>query len=397
MTQEAEKPETKKPSYIVHEDIVYKATENAFYRAWDPCDVKQQAPEPEWLRSKIPLAMWQDMKAFCQVSYKIFDAETLIQLFFDPETDRWSWWVVPQLTKGMAVEARDKAPEYIEQRKRYKGIMAGTLHHHCAMGAFQSGTDSADELDKDGVHFTIGSLKSDEFSIHARFVHRRTCRQIEAQSMIEADFGPAGEILKPEALGYILNRIMRQPLSKESLKSYDFTEDLKNVRKPVQSMGRSASNHPNFRDWRQKGWGDDGFVGGQQSLGLKEPAAPKEAGPVDGLEAHEQEALDFFYEHWVRQFLKNPKSLESLIRSDSQELYEAVEAATEVLREQCEDGKSRATSKRGWQLICTLFKLLYQTETVPKDLTEGDLDDLFTDLVLIVDEYLPTTSDDDRI
>jgi hypothetical protein len=47
-------------------------------------------------------------------------------------------------------------------------IEAGTVHSHCDGGAFQSSTDKHDEEARDGLHLTIGKLKSDQFDIHSR-------------------------------------------------------------------------------------------------------------------------------------------------------------------------------------------------------------------------------------
>jgi len=42
------------------------------------------------------------------------------------------------------------------------------VHHHCSTSAFQSGTDEADEVDREGIHFTVGNLNTDEFDLHCR-------------------------------------------------------------------------------------------------------------------------------------------------------------------------------------------------------------------------------------
>jgi hypothetical protein len=47
-------------------------------------------------------------------------------------------------------------------------IEAGTVHSHCDGGAFQSSTDKHDEEARDGLHLTVGKLKSDQFDIHSR-------------------------------------------------------------------------------------------------------------------------------------------------------------------------------------------------------------------------------------
>jgi hypothetical protein len=46
-------------------------------------------------------------------------------------------------------------------------IKFGTVHHHCSAGAFQSGTDSADETEM-GIHITLGNIGGPRHSIHGR-------------------------------------------------------------------------------------------------------------------------------------------------------------------------------------------------------------------------------------
>ncbi len=49
----------------------------------------------------------------------------------------------------------------------------GTVHHHCAAGAFQSSTDTANEESQDGLHITIGCMSNKEcYDIHARFYRK---------------------------------------------------------------------------------------------------------------------------------------------------------------------------------------------------------------------------------
>ena len=45
----------------------------------------------------------------------------------------------------------------------------GTAHHHCTAGAFQSGTDEANEKNQDGFHYTIGNLDKEFLDYHGRF------------------------------------------------------------------------------------------------------------------------------------------------------------------------------------------------------------------------------------
>ena len=103
------------------------------------------------------------------------NSEALVNLFYHDGAKEWEALVLPQEGyTGMTVKSLPDHPgrsEAIATLPRLPGGTwepHGTVHHHCRASAFQSGTDSADEAHKEGLHITIGNLGDKQYSIHAR-------------------------------------------------------------------------------------------------------------------------------------------------------------------------------------------------------------------------------------
>jgi hypothetical protein len=170
--------------YRIHSNKLYKAKDSEYVTKWVPCDVKQGGIEPEWRKPKIPYYVWQEMKAFCLWTQKEFQSEGMVLLFFDDEKG-WVPWAPPQETWGMSVDTLPDDPAYTEQRKHLPELMLGSLHHHCTTSAFASGTDDADELNKDGIHFTLGHMDKGVLDIDTRFLQGKSKTQVSARNWIE--------------------------------------------------------------------------------------------------------------------------------------------------------------------------------------------------------------------
>ena len=133
--------------------------------------VKQGIPEMRWTGARIPVSVWKEVVAFFQWSYAETKSETQVRLLFNPAAGVWKAHAFPQkYGTGMTTKELPDDPSYESQ---VNGQMAGgfikfgTIHHHCSAGAFQSGTDSADEKEM-GVHITVGNIGSERHSLHAR-------------------------------------------------------------------------------------------------------------------------------------------------------------------------------------------------------------------------------------
>lgn len=122
--------------------------------------------------------VWPQVLAFLKWTYDTYHSESQMRLFVNKNTGQWAAWAFPQKARtGMtAHELDDKDEEYkltIEQRAQFSDADGwyyfGTVHHHCSAGAFQSGPDTANERDQDGVHITVGNMDKNQYSIHFRF------------------------------------------------------------------------------------------------------------------------------------------------------------------------------------------------------------------------------------
>lgn len=218
------------PKNIIHNDGVYERVDNEYFSGWRKMNIPKKEPRIVWNKAKIPFSLWRWMTAWCQVTQGKFASEALVQLFFDKEANRWSAWIPPQKTQGMTVQADPEDPRYAEERKNFPDMMAGTLHHHCETGAFQSATDSSDEKNKEGVHFTIGNLEAKAHTNHTRFATGGECQTADILDFIDFEEIVLPDIIPEDARARIYNDLLNTPLTKEELAAYDFTEELRKVK-----------------------------------------------------------------------------------------------------------------------------------------------------------------------
>jgi len=134
---------------------------------------KQDQAHMQWTGGKIPFATWQAVLAFFEKSYEVSKSETQVRLFYNADTRQWRAWAFPQeYGTGMTAHELRDAESWDEQVLAAKDggefYEFGSVHHHCSAGAFQSGTDRADEAKRPGLHITVGNLDADQFSLHAR-------------------------------------------------------------------------------------------------------------------------------------------------------------------------------------------------------------------------------------
>ena len=155
---------------IISDNKLYKKLDFPLFTTYQELSaVEHEELVPVFKGKPIPRQMWKKILSFMKQSYDHFKSETLVFLFYDESKDQpWSWWIPPQETMGMTVKSSPDDPEYAKQRADYPDTMFGTVHHHCSTSAFQSGTDEADEVNREGIHFTVGKLHTAAFDIHCR-------------------------------------------------------------------------------------------------------------------------------------------------------------------------------------------------------------------------------------
>jgi hypothetical protein len=116
--------------------------------------------------------------------------ETQGKLFFNRRTQEWAFEVFPQLEpRGMTTDEKPDDPRHdkLQEEMTKRGFTCyGSIHHHCQIGAFQSGTDEKDENRFNGIHVTFGHMTSKVADVHIRVVHEGiTFDDVEAAQVFE--------------------------------------------------------------------------------------------------------------------------------------------------------------------------------------------------------------------
>lgn len=133
-------------------------------------DLKYKGP-------KIPKQMWQEILSFFKWTYDTTKSESQVRLFVSSKHNTWRAWAFPQQAEmGLSTkeleteEAKQQRASLFEKDSEWDAW--GTVHHHCGISAFQSGTDEHDEQRQGGLHITVGDMDKGEHSIHCRLYHQ---------------------------------------------------------------------------------------------------------------------------------------------------------------------------------------------------------------------------------
>ena len=183
------------PASVYHKGGIYQEVTNDLFTTYSKVEDIEEVDTlvPQWHGKKIPLGMWKNILTFMKQSYDKFRSETLIFLYYDVNNDNspWSYWIPPQETSGMTVKSSPDDPTFQSQRAMFPDTMFGTVHHHCSTSAFQSGTDEADEVKREGLHFTVGKLNDvDNIDVHFRMTLAGAHSDLPAGSYIQMEETP---------------------------------------------------------------------------------------------------------------------------------------------------------------------------------------------------------------
>lgn len=127
--------------------------------------------------TELNTEVFRQALAWLKWGHDTYKGETQGKLFFHPLNKTWKFVPLPQntptpgqlTTKEVNNEARDLA---INTMLTTGYTMLGSIHHHVDISAFQSGTDENDEVDKPGLHITVGRMNTDTADFDARFTHQ---------------------------------------------------------------------------------------------------------------------------------------------------------------------------------------------------------------------------------
>lgn len=239
------------PASVYHNGGIYQEVTNDLFTTYSKVEDIEEVDSlvPQWHGKKIPLAMWKDILAFMKQSYDKFRSETLIFLYYDENNSNnpWSFWVPPQETAGMTVKSSPDHPTFQSQRALFPDTMFGTVHHHCSTSAFQSGTDEADEVKREGLHFTVGKLNDvDNIDVHFRMTLAGAHADLPAGSYIEMEETPFKRTCRvPKALQNQARRELHTLDIKalpDDWQNRDFSTAMENVTERKYTYAKTWSN-----------------------------------------------------------------------------------------------------------------------------------------------------------
>ena len=162
-------------------------TENDFIKA--EIEVKWTPEVLTWKVKKIPYKLWCEVVSFFKDTQEHFKSEAMVRLYIHSETHEWRAWAYPQEAKGLSVK------ELVDHEQRAIDLLQfgddwmqlGSIHHHCSIGASQSGTDYADEVKQEGIHITCGNVDKDEITTHCRYSLKQAFFKVELEDFIETE------------------------------------------------------------------------------------------------------------------------------------------------------------------------------------------------------------------
>lgn len=247
------KNSAKKPANIYHDGAVYEPVVTPLFTTYRKLDELDEVDNltPTWNGKKIPLHMWKEILAFMKHSYDEVSSETLVYLFYDEAAPQpWLYWVPPQETAGMTVKSSPEHPDYIAQRALYPDTMFGTVHHHCSTSAFQSGTDEADEVNREGMHFTVGKLNNSEtVDVHFRITLGGAHAELDAHTYIEMDESPFKKTCRvpKDVQNQARTQLHKMDVcTLPDITKYNFASEMNNVSKKTYSY-KTTNYNPNQR------------------------------------------------------------------------------------------------------------------------------------------------------
>ena len=112
---------------------------------------------------KIPGKLFAKVYKFTKEVYKLYSSESVTLLYYNEHDKSFKILIPDQEVSGSSVDYKE-----IESIDNHNLI--GTIHSHAGFSAFHSPTDDKDEKHFDGIHITIGDLKSDTFELSCSIV-----------------------------------------------------------------------------------------------------------------------------------------------------------------------------------------------------------------------------------
>ena len=141
-------------------------------------EIKSAEGALDYCGPKLEPAVWHQVMSFFRWTFNEMQSESQARLYVNHKLGRWGAWAFPQAARtGLSARevAAPETPDKARERFAFWGsdpsddwLYFGTVHHHCALSAFQSSTDEQNERNQDGLHLTVGKMDAARHDLHAR-------------------------------------------------------------------------------------------------------------------------------------------------------------------------------------------------------------------------------------
>jgi hypothetical protein len=156
-------------AYILDQDKIYLRKKIGIVDAVVPVNKMQLFNTGKKIKPKaklnIPKIQKEDFATIFQFFKKVYQtnkSESIVRIYHDEKTNKFHYYCMEQYATSTMLKTK-KINMQDEIVKKYNHI--GDLHSHGNMSAFHSHTDISDEDKFTGIHFTIGNVLSDDFTV----------------------------------------------------------------------------------------------------------------------------------------------------------------------------------------------------------------------------------------
>ncbi len=188
--------------YVIGTDKCLVRTNSALLEGWEPCvdiaTLKAFASKTiaddivegvAWKGTKLPADLFKQVLGTIDQFPKM---EVAFSLYYNIGTNKWAIKCPEQCGAGASVHFKDDGDD---MPSGYAII--GSIHTHPEMGAFWSGTDTADQRGKYGVHFVFG-LRDGKVDTHKAVIVTPTAEYAQELSAL-VEIVPFNEDYEPNA------------------------------------------------------------------------------------------------------------------------------------------------------------------------------------------------------
>lgn len=245
--------------------------------------------------TNFPIAEFQWVMKYFQQIYDRDKTEAGVYLLYHQALNEWKVLPVVQVDcsggsvnylpptgifnddhKGREYKkAMEESPEAVANQARvvenYNRLYAegwriyGTIHSHCEMNAFHSGVDDADELDFDGLHITIGKVRSG-FHYAARLMFKRGIWPVDMSKLLKveklSDLNDLDHVnISQEDMDLLMKDIGRRPVV-QHIKQYNNDDNQSygyGHHYPIKATKIEPSNNHDFL-WHNREVGEENSI-----------------------------------------------------------------------------------------------------------------------------------------